>query len=292
MHHDQVDLGIELIRRLLASQVPELAGLPLNEVPSTGTVNAIYRLGEALYVRMPRVARWAPDLEKELRWLPRLARQLPLPVPEPVHRGQPQCGYPFRWAVYRWLPGETFGDDRVEDAGEAANELAKFIIALRGVDRRDAPRSRRGRPLAVRDHEARAAIASSRHLIDADAVTAAWDASLRAPEWEGDPVWTHGDLLRPNLLVRNGRLSAILDFGNIGIGDPAIDVIAAWTIFDDVGRRSFRAALEVDDTTWSRARGLALHQALMIIPYYFETNPGFVASAQRTVEQVIAEADV
>ena len=291
MHRDEVEVSARLVRRLLASQCPHLADLPVTRVHSTGTVNAIYRLGEELCVRLPRVQGWAADLDTELAWLPRLAPVLPLDVPHPVHEGEPDQGFPFRWAVYEWLPGATFDEDALDDLGAAAGALSGFVHALRRVDTNGAPRCRRSRPLEPLDPEVRAAIAAIADTVNVDAVTTAWEASLRGRQSDASTMWCHGDLLRPNVLIREGRVSAVLDFGSAGVGDPAVDVIPAWAIFGKAGRHLFRAALEVDDATWLRARGLALHQALMIIPYYRDTNPGFVASARRTVEQVLADLD-
>ena len=289
MHDGEVDIDAGLVRRLVAAQFPDLAGLPVSAFRSTGTVNAIYRLGDHLCVRLPRVQRYADDLENECRWLPWLAPRLPLRVPEPVAAGQPASGYPFPWAVYRWIDGQPYADELVGDERQAARDLARFVTELRTADPAGAPRAGR-RPLRELDAATRTAIASSREVIDADAATAAWERALQAPAWEGTPVWIHADLLRPNLLVDGGRLCAVIDFGSAGVGDPAADVIAAWSVFGPAGREVFRGILGVDDGTWNRARGFALHQAALIIPYYPETNPGFVALAKRTVEEIVADA--
>ena len=150
-----------------------------------------------------------------------------------------------------------------------------------------APRGGRD-PLNELDAETRAAIEASRDVIDFQAASAVWSLSLESSAWDGTPVWIHGDLLKPNLLVQDGRLCAVIDFGGVGIGDPAADVVPAWSVFSKVGREAFRQALGVDDDTWYRARGYALHQAVLIIPYYAKTNPEFVAMAKRTVEEVIS----
>jgi aminoglycoside phosphotransferase (APT) family kinase protein len=291
MHDGEVDVDVERVRRLLVTQFPHWAALPLDVVHSTGTVNTIYRLGDEMCVRVPRVQRWAGDLERELQWLPTLAPHLPLAVPEPIARGDPGVGYPFPWAIYRWLEGETFASDRVGDEGQAAADLARFVGQLRRIDPSGAPLSRRDTPMRLRDAEARAAIGSLRGIVDTAAATAAWETSLRAPAWDGNPAWTHGDLLPPNLLVSGGRISAVLDFGNVGMGDPAVDVIPAWSVFSNDGRDAFREGLDVDDATWTRGRGFALHQALLIIPYYPETNPALATMATRTVEAVLADCD-
>lgn len=291
MHEGEVDIDVELVRKLLVTQFPHWSELPVEVFHSTGTVNAIYRLGEDLCVRLPRALWWAGDLEKELQWLPKLAPSLPLAVPEPVAKGEPGRGYSFPWAIYRWLEGETFAGDRVGDERQAAADLAQFVTELRRIDPSGAPLSRRDKPLMMRDQETRAAIESLRGVIDTEAVTAAWETSLHAPAWDGTSVWTHGDLLPPNLLVEDDRLSAVIDFGNVGVGDPAVDVIAAWTMCSHDGRDAFRDALDVDDATWARGRGFALHQALLIIPYYPESNPAFVTTATRTVEEVLSDLD-
>jgi aminoglycoside phosphotransferase (APT) family kinase protein len=258
----------------------------LGFVRSTGTVNAIFRLGEHLVVRLPRVAHWAADLENELKWLPQLAPQLGLAVPEPVASGHPSEAYPLPWAVYGWIDGEPYADGAVDER-DAAARLARFVAGLRALPTPDdAPRGGR-RPLPELDRVTREAIDASRAVIDAPRALRAWERALRAPAWDGHGVWVHTDLLRPNVLVRDGRLSAVIDFGGVGVGDPAADVVAAWAIFRHAGRAVYRAELEVGDAVWERARGYALHQAALIIPYYAVSNPGFVAHARRTVEQVL-----
>jgi aminoglycoside phosphotransferase (APT) family kinase protein len=256
MHDGELDIGAELVRRLVAAQFPRLAGLPIRAVQPAGTVNAIYRIGDDLCTRLPRVRTYADDLEDEWRWLPWLAPRLPLRIPEPVAKGRPASGYPFPWAIYRWISGQPYADELIGDERQAARDLARFVAELRRID-----------------------------------PAAAWERALEAPAWEGTPVWLHGDLLRPNLLVGGGRLCAVIDFGSTGVGDPAADVVAAWSVFGRSGRATFRRALGVADGTWNRARGYALHQAALIIPYYPETNPGFVALAKRTVEEVLADID-
>ena len=288
MHDGEAAIDAELVRRLLTAQFPRLAGLPVSEVPSTGTVNAIFRLGGELCVRLPRLREYAEDIGREWQCLPRLAPHLPLRIPEPVELGRPGSGFPFRWAIYRWIGGRPYADELVGDERQAAADLATFVAGLRGVgELAGAPRAGR-RPLRELDDVTRAAIRSAAQVIDSEAATAGWDRALRAPAWDGTPVWIHSDLLRPNLLVHGGRLRAVIDFGSAGIGDPAADVIAAWSVFGPAGRAAFRAALAVDDGTWERARGYALHQAALIIPYYAETNPEFAALARRTVSEVIA----
>jgi aminoglycoside phosphotransferase (APT) family kinase protein len=292
MHADELDIDVPLVRRLLAAQLPEWAALPVERVSSAGTVNAIFRLGDDMAVRLPRVERWAGGLEKELRWLPELAPQLPLAVPEPLAKGSPGQGYPWPWAVFRWLEGETWSVDRVGDLPAAAAELAQFVSALQRIDIGGRPsglRGGRGVPLAERDLEMRAAIEASRGLLDTDAVTAAWDAALEVPVWDGPPVWVHGDLLPGNVLVARGRLSAVIDWGSLSVGDPACELMAGWTLFAGESRDVFRAAVSADDATWARARGWALSVAVIALPYYQDTNPVFAANARLWIAEVLAD---
>lgn len=288
MHDDEFDIDADLVAGLVASQFPEFAHLPLRAVRSTGTVNAIYRLGDELSVRMPRVARWAGDLTRELAWLPRLAPRLSLAVPEPLGTGMPTGAYPSPWAVYRWIDGGTYADESIDDERAAASDLAQFVTELRRIDPVGAPPAGR-KPLRLLDAVTRSMIDAAGDVIDGEAALAAWEFALEAPAFEGPSVWIHTDLLRPNLLVADGRLRAVLDWGGAGVGDPAADVIAAWSLFGAAGRAAFRGALDVDDATWNRARGFALHQATLIIPYYRETNPVFVELARRTVREVLAD---
>jgi aminoglycoside phosphotransferase (APT) family kinase protein len=283
-----IDIEEGLVEQLVVTQFPHLADLPISAVQSTGTVNAIYRLGDHLCARLPRVSWWAMDLEKEMHWLPKLAPHLSLRIPEPVAQGQPTSEYPFPWAIYRWIDGDPYSDDLVHDERQAAADLAQFVVELRRIDPLGAPRTGR-KPLRELDAATRVAIEASRGVINSDAASVAWASALHAPVWDGTSVWIHTDLLRPNLLVDRGRLCGVIDFGGVGVGDGAADVIAAWSVFGQSGRAAFRSALDVDNGTWNRARGYTLHQAVLIIPYYLETNPEFVRLAKRTVEEILAE---
>jgi aminoglycoside phosphotransferase (APT) family kinase protein len=236
LHDGELSIDTALVAGLIAGQFPELAGLPLRPFRSTGTVNAIFRLGDALYVRLPRLPNGVQSLNREREWLPKLAPALSLPVPVPITAGRPTDTYPLTWSIYRWLPGNAYHDEAVDDEAQAAVDLARFVIELRRVDPAGAPRGGR-RPLQELDSVTRRAIESSRSLIDAAAAADAWSRSLEAPPWPGNPVWVHADLLRPNLLVSGGRLCGILDFGSAGAGDPAADVIAAWSVFGSGGER-------------------------------------------------------
>jgi aminoglycoside phosphotransferase (APT) family kinase protein len=203
-------------------------------------------------------------------------------------KGKPTKWYPYPWAIYHWMDGAAYRDELIDDEHQAAHDLVHFIGELRSLDFPGAPPGGRN-PLLELDAATRSAIESSDGVIDRATVTEAWIRSLAAPPWNGKPVWIHGDLLRSNLLVHGGRLCAVIDFGGVGVGDPAADVIPAWSVFSEPGRETFRQALNVDDATWHRARGYALHQALMIIPYYPETNPEFVTLAKRTIDEILTD---
>ncbi len=293
MHADEVETDESLVGRLLAAQFPRWASLSIEPLHSAGTDNAIYRLGDDMAVRLPRIHGATGQVDKEHRWLPRLAPLLPLAIPVPIAKGTPGEGYPWHWSVYRWLEGENATIELIADPRQAARELAQFIYALQRIDTTGGPlavdHNLRGVPLATRDASTREAIAALRGMIDADAATTAWEAALQAPEWGRAPVWFHGDLLPGNLLFEQGRLSAVIDFGCLGMGDPACDLMVAWGLFSGESRDAFRAALPVDDATWARGRGHALSQALIFVPYYLDTNPVGIANARHMIDEVLAD---
>ena len=293
MHQDEVDTSAALVGRLLAEQFPQWADLPITPVPSAGTDNALYRLGDALAVRLPRIHWAVGQVDKEATWLPRLGPALPLAVPAVLAHGAPGAGYPYPWAVYRWLGGANAAEAPPADMSQAALDLAHFLLALQRLDTTGGPAALdhglRGAPLAGRDADTRQAIAALGDTMDAAAATAVWEEALRAREWHRPPVWFHGDLLPGNLLVADGRLSAVIDWNGLGVGDPACDLVIAWALFAGESRAAFRAALGVDDATWARGRGHALSQALIFIPYYRHTNPLGVAYHRRTLAAVLAD---
>lgn len=294
MHADEVDTDVLLVDRLIAAQFPQWANLPIEPVPSAGTDNALYRLGADMVVRLPRI-HWAVDqVDKEQQWLPRLAPLLPFAIPVPLAKGTPAEGYPWNWSVYPWVEGENATIERIADPRQMARDLAHFITALQRIDSTGGPLSgthnvSRGVPLATRDAATRAAIASLDGMLDTEAATAAWDAALQAPVWDGPPVWFHGDLQSGNLLAVEGRLSAVIDFGCLGVGDPACDAMVAWSYFSADTREDFRVALAVDDATWARGRGWALSVGLIALPYYQSTNPVLAGISRYAIDQVLAD---
>ncbi|MER8042021.1 aminoglycoside phosphotransferase family protein [Streptomyces sp. NPDC094032] len=284
----------DLVRRLLAAQFPEWAGLPVRELESAGTDNAMFRLGDGLVVRLPK-AEWAlGQVEKEQRWLPRIAAGVPLAVPVPVGCGVPGEGFGQPWGVYEWLDGDDAFRAPVRDLAHAAVELGRFGVAMRGVDASGGPASSRGGPVTAWEEGAMAPAVrdlGADGTLDASVVSAAWESVLRLPQWDGAPVWVHGDLQPGNLLTRDGRLSAVIDFGGVGVGDPACDMIAAWTLFTPETRPLFREAARVDDATWARGRGWALCWGVVTEHYYRELNPVLAGAAHRAWTQALPECD-
>ncbi len=287
MHADEVDIDASLVRRLVSGQFPRWADLPLERVESSGTDNAMYRLGEDMAVRLPRIGGAADTVDREQRWLPRLAPLLPVAVPTPLGKGHPAEGYPWHWSVFRWLDGTNPVAGRVAEPDVLAKDLAEFVTALRRIDPADGPPAGRGAPLATRDAPTRAAIEDLHGLVDTGAVTAAWEEALRIPEWSGGPAWVHGDLSPGNALLTDARLSGVIDFGCAGVGDPTVDLIVAWNLLPADARDVFRAALGIDDATWARGRGWALSISLIQLPYYRNTNPALAANSRHVIREVL-----
>lgn len=281
-----------LVRRLIAEQFPRWAELAVEPWPSGGTVNAIYRLGNDMVVRLPLTKGGANDVAMERDWLPRLVSRLPTAIPEVLGAGKPVEHYPWPWSVYRWLAGEHPRAGAVSEPVLLAEDLAQFVAAMRSVTLRNAPRAYRGGPLASLDSSTRAAIERLHGIpdedVDCDAVTATWESALRTPNRD-EPVWLHADLMPGNLLVDNGRLAAVIDFGCAGVGDPACDLFPAWNLLPTDARKVFRETLDVDDTTWMRGRGRTLSQAVITLPHRRSTNPAMASNARHVIRTVLAE---
>jgi aminoglycoside phosphotransferase (APT) family kinase protein len=253
----------------------------------------MYRLGDDMVVRLPLVRGGADDVSMEQQWLPRLAPHLPIRIPEVLGAGKPAEGYPWPWSVYRWLDGEHPEAGELSEPVLLAEELAAFVAAMRSLTLPAAPRAYRGGPVASLDAETRAAIEELRGIpqedVDCDAVTAVWEQALRAPDWDGPPVWLHADLMPGNLLVDGGRLASVIDFGCMGVGDPACDLFPAWNLLPADAREVFHEALDVDEPTWIRGRGRTLSQALIALPYYRKTNPAMAHNARHVIRAVLDE---
>jgi aminoglycoside phosphotransferase (APT) family kinase protein len=290
---DKSAITTSLASRLVAGQFPQWADLPVNRVESDGNDNSTFRLGEAMSVRLPSADRYAPQLEKEHRWLPILAPQLPLAIPEPLVKGAPAYGYPWHWSIYKWIDGEPATIEGVVDLRRFATDLAEFLADLYRIDPAGGPAPGnhnffRGGPLSTYDVETRDAIAALDKDVDTHAATEVWEAALAAT-WNGSPVWVHGDVTASNLLIADGRLHAVIDFGCCGVGDPACDVTIAWTFLLGESRERFRTRLLLDDATWARGRGWALWKALIMLVGALKTNPKEAAEPRRIIDDVVAE---
>lgn len=295
MHADEFPIDIITVRDLIDRQFPVWQHLPLAPVASAGTDNALFRLGDKLVVRLPRIPGAVGQIAKEQRWLPFLAPHLPLEIPLPVAAGEPDRAFPWPWGVYRWVGGRTVTLERLYEPTVAARDLAGFIRSLQAADASDglapgAHNSGRGVPLAERDDATRRGIAACEGLIDTKAATELWEAAIAAPVWGQSPVWIHGDLQQGNLLQRIGILTAVIDFGCLGVGDPAVDLLPAWNLFPPPAREVFRETLNVDDATWLRGMGWALSVSVIALPYYLETNPALVAISRTALTQLLGSA--
>ena len=306
LHDDELSVDASLVRALVDGAFPALAHLPLSRLASSGSTNVLFRLGPDLLVRLPRQPGDGATIGKEARWLPDVGAALPVAVPEVVGVGEPALGYPERWSIVRWLDGETpevVGPEAPPDPRrrDLALDLAASIGALGGRDvpadalRDPALRWYRGDPLAAMDEDTRTNLEACRAIpdlgLDLEAIAAAWDEVMTLPGIDRavEPRWYHGDLNAENLLVRNGRLTAVLDFGGLSVGDPTIDLLPAWEVLDVPARQVFRDAMRVDEATWLRGRGWALALALMTFPYYWSTMPARCQARLATVRSVLAD---
>lgn len=290
---DRIDIDVSLVRRLIAAQFPQWADLLIRPVKPNGWDNYTFHLGENMAVRLPSAERYALQVEKEHRWLPRLAPLLPLPIPVPLAMGEPSNEYPWNWSIYRWLVGENATLERIASPSRFAIALAQFLVALQQIDPAQGPPPGphnffRGGPLTIYDIETRDTIAALKGRIDTDAVTAAWETALQA-QWRGAPVWLHGDVRAGNLLVREGQLSAVIDFGCSGVGDPACDLTITWTLFSGESREAFRAALPGDGAAWARGRGWALWKGLKELAKHLDSNPIEAGRCRHVIEEVLVD---
>lgn len=291
---DKAAITPELVSRLVAAQFPRWASLPVRPVEADGWDNATFRLGEEMSVRLPSGPGYVPQVEKEHRWLPVLAARLPLPIPEPLAEGVPGCGYPWPWSVYGWLPGEPAETARITDRSEFAAALAGFLAALQRIGPSGGPEPGghscfRGGPLAFYDSQTREALTALDGEIDTARAAEVWQEALSAT-WHGPPVWVHGDVSPTNLLVDNGRLSSVIDFGCSAVGDPACDTGIAWTFLSGESRATFKAGLPVDDATWVRGRGWVLWKSAIVLVGALKDDPEDAKYTKHVIEEVLADA--
>jgi len=290
----KADITSELVSRMVATQFPQWAELPVRPVDADGWHNATFRLGERMSVRLPSSQAYVEQVDKEHRWLPVLAPQLPLPVPEPLAKGKPGCGFPRPWSVYRWIEGQSAETGTIADLPRFAADLAAFLAALHQVDPAGGPLPGThnffcGGPPAHYDAETRTALAALRGHIDTATAAEIWEAALAA-RWDGPPAWFHGDAQPGNLLLdTSGRLSAVIDFGMSGIGDPACDTTIAWTFLSGESQRVFSRQLPADEATWARGRGWAIWKAMIVLAGELDTDPGGAEFTKNVIGKIIAD---
>lgn len=293
MNGQQIVIDAFLVRSLIASQFPQWKELSIDPVTTSGWDNRTFHLGIDMSIRLPSAADYELQVEKEHQWLPQLAPKLPFPIPTPVGMGKPEYGYPWKWSIYRWLDGETVASAKIGDLSEFATDLAKFLLALHAIDTTGGPQPGlhsffRGGSLSIYDNETRRSITYLKGQMDAASAIEVWEAAL-STSWKQPPVWVHGDISAGNLLVQNGKLCAVIDFGQLAIGDPACDLAINWTLFHGKSREVFQKMLPLDQETWARARGWTLWKALVVAARL--TNPNNSESKQcwRIIEDVIAD---
>lgn len=291
MKGKQTAIDISLVHRLIASQFPKWKELAVDPVALSGWDNRIFRLGKDMLVRLPSAAEYELQVDKEHQWLPRLGPDLPLPIPVPIAKGKPEHGYPWKWSIYQWLEGETAASAPITDLAEFAADLAKFLSALQSIDATGGPSPRlhsfcRGGPLSIYGEDVHRAISLLRSKVNENAAIQVWERAL-ATSWRRDPVWVHGDISAGNLLVQEGKLCAVIDFGQLAIGDPACDLAISWTLFHGKSRAVFQEMLPLDPGTWDRARAWALWKALITAAGF--TDPRNFESEQcwRIIEEVL-----
>jgi aminoglycoside phosphotransferase (APT) family kinase protein len=289
---EKAAITANLASRLVAEQFPQWAGLPVRRVEPGGWDNVTFRLGADLSVRLPSGPSYAQQVEKEHRWLPVLARELPSPIPEPLAKGVPGCGFPWPWSVYQWLPGTPLAASHITDRATLAADLAEFLAALQRIDPAGGPgpgehNFYRGGPLTVYDGQARAALKALDGEIDTVLAAQVWAEALAAT-WHGNPVWVHGDVADGNLLIEQGRLGAVIDFGCCAVGDPACDTVIAWTYFSGESRRLFAEKLPVDPATWARGRGWALWKAMIVLVDALRDDPEDARATKHVIAEVLS----
>ncbi|HET7629596.1 MAG TPA: aminoglycoside phosphotransferase family protein [Bacillales bacterium] len=283
-----MEINVDLVEKLIREQFPEWAHLEVRPVSVSGNDNRTFHLGDKMSVRLPSSEHYVPQVEKEQKWLPRLAKQLSPPIPEPLAKGNPSEEYPFPWSVIQWIEGETVTHENIADLDQLASDLGAFLVELQSIDPKGGPLAGqhnfyRGGDLAVYDSESREAIEANPDAFDVPVVKEMWELALSS-KWTKDPVWVHGDVAPGNLLVKDGRLAAVIDFGILGVGDPACDAAMAWTFFDAKSRQTFKDTLNMDEETWNRARGWALWKALITYHWNKKEDPSAAGEALHVIE--------
>ncbi|HHF7367711.1 TPA: aminoglycoside phosphotransferase family protein [Legionella bozemanae] len=291
-----VPIDVSLVRKLIDAQFPQWSDLPIKPVAFSGWDNRTFHLGTEMTVRLPSASFYALQVEKEQLWLPYLAPHLSLPIPTPLAKGEPVADYPWPWSIYRWIEGQTASIERIKDMELFAADLAQFLLELQKIDAEGGPVAGehsfyRGGALSTYDAEVQEAIKILDRHTDTEIFSSIWSEAL-SKSWQGKPVWIHGDIAVGNLLVKEGCLCAVIDFGQLAIGDPACDLVIAWTFFKEESRNTFRKVLQLDTATWARARGWALWKALIVCAKLPGTNPLDVEKSWNVIKEIITDYNI
>jgi aminoglycoside phosphotransferase (APT) family kinase protein len=289
LHQNEPDISPDLVQHLIKTQFPDLANQPLRLLAAGGTENVLYRLGTDFLLRFPRMDWAVAPLEKDSTWLGYVAPHLPLEIPTQIALGKPSAAYSFPWGVYKWLEGQDLFSTPTQDLYRLAHDLAGFIKAMQQIPIPQNPPPSRAKPLFYNDEAVRENLALLPQEFKPHILENIWRDAVALPIWDGTPVWSHGDLHGANLLARDGKISAVIDFGTLGVGDPRFDYALAWWVLDAPSRAEFRRLLGVDDVTWSRARGQAVCGAALAYPYYKDTNPVLTGIAAHSMQQILLD---
>ncbi|WP_042145502.1 aminoglycoside phosphotransferase family protein [Paucisalibacillus sp. EB02] len=291
-----IKIDENLVSRLINSQFPELCKLEIKPVEKSGNDNRTFHLGNRMSVRLPSDVAYVPQVEKEQKWLPFLAKHLSTPITEPLFKGEPSKDYPYPWSINKWLDGETLSIDKIDDLNQFAYDLGKFLVDLQSIDATGGPLAGkhnfyRGGHIVVYDDECREAINNNVDTFNKHLLEEIWELALTS-EWDGEPVWVHGDVAPGNILIKNGRLYAVIDFGILGVGDPSCDAAMAWTFFDDSSRKIFKDTLNFNDGTWNRARGWALWKALITYSYNKQSSKTIADESFNIIKVIINDYQI
>ncbi len=282
-----------LVKKLISKQFPQWKDLPIRKVTLNGWDNKTFHLGKHMTVRLPSMKEYEPQVEKEHMWLPKLAPLLPLKVPKPLAMGKPEEGYPWKWSVYSWIEGESSVSADIADWCKFANDLALFLVALHKIDTTGGPLAglhnfHRGGSLKIYDIETRKTLELLKGQIDTETATKIWETAI-ATEWTHPPLWVHGDISAGNLLLKDGRLHAVIDFGQLAKGDPACDLAIAWTMFKGKSREIFQKMIHLDSETWNRARAWALWKALLVASGFTNPNNRESMDCWRIIDEILSD---
>lgn len=291
---NKVEITLPMVKKLVTVQFSQYADLPIKPVALSGVDNRVFHLGDDMLVRLPSASRYVAQVEKEQQWLPILASGLSIPIPEPLAEGQPNDEYPWRWSIYRWLEGQSANLIAINDVElkQIAIDLADFLLELQGIDIARAPgpgkhNCYRGDHPSVYDADIKKLFLDLQaDTIDKNGALEVWQKAM-ASSWSHNPVWVHGDVASGNFLVKEGRLSAVIDFGSMGVGDPSCDLVIAWTFFNKESRKIFYERIDLDPDTWARARGWALWKACFLLAGYKNKQGGDALVQKQLIQEII-----